>query len=680
MKKRLLLLATVAIAAIMLPVGLMAQTFSNLKITTDKNGIKVGTLEILATDNDRSYNLHEDSQMLTVQKLVIKNKNNTPGGTAFVNVDGLPLLETISVSGAKYTNRIGLKRLSVSNCAILLSIACSYSLIEDVTATDCPLLEGIQASTSNLSETGVHISNCPDFKKIIANRAKFRDISSFTNFTNLQLNGGVRVEDGYTKIDEPNNVISSINHSQLSEDIYILLVRHNNLEKLNVNGRSKIQQLEANNNRLWVLNLDDLQQIKCTRALDETDPNAGYLFNVGNQQTFAEADIEKGEAVDGSQDKVKINIPLAEGVEMHADRVENLHLKRDDTKNVELNGNAETGYYFLISPKQGGFNADFNLKGDTIVYLYDTRAMTDATVTPHPESIHPAATLVEMYKDRRKMDVTAVLDPYIVYLNPATKSPADIVDYYSGTLYLDYDAIVPEGVEVYIVTGVKDADLLKKKGTAEAEAQLNLVKVGEAGDTIPALTALYVKSVELDGQKRAGMYAFHRTWEPHYIGWLKEDSLAYNKFTKIDPNTGLPYTNNKGITEAELEGNLLKGVLEDTTVPAKSVLTLGRQNISYGGPATHLIGFWPYTGTTIKAHRCYIPASALNGVVTNSAKGATFPFFSNENGTVTEIQNVEQKPVTTLREGWFTLQGTRLNGRPTTKGVYIHNGRTEIAK
>ena len=30
--------------------------------------------------------------------------------------------------------------------------------------------------------------------------------------------------------------------------------------------------------------------------------------------------------------------------------------------------------------------------------------------------------------------------------------------------------------------------------------------------------------------------------------------------------------------------------------------------------------------------------------------------------------------------GWYTLSGTRLNGKPSAKGLYIHNGRKIVVK
>jgi hypothetical protein len=30
--------------------------------------------------------------------------------------------------------------------------------------------------------------------------------------------------------------------------------------------------------------------------------------------------------------------------------------------------------------------------------------------------------------------------------------------------------------------------------------------------------------------------------------------------------------------------------------------------------------------------------------------------------------------------GWYSLDGRKLEGKPTVKGIYIHNGRKEVVK
>ena len=137
------------------------------------------------------------------------------------------------------------------------------------------------------------------------------------------------------------------------------------------------------------------------------------------------------------------------------------------------------------------------------------------------------------------------------------------------------------------------------------------------------------------------------------------------------PNNGVEYTS-----------NILRGTLTDTAVVRGSIFALGRGQVmgtdGLGAPtAQSRIGFWPFAGTTLKAHRAYIPANDIPNVVnTGSSRGLTFSFSDEAGGAVTGIRNIASD----LQEGWYTVSGVRLNGKPTEKGVYIHNGRKEVVR
>jgi hypothetical protein len=50
-------------------------------------------------------------------------------------------------------------------------------------------------------------------------------------------------------------------------------------------------------------------------------------------------------------------------------------------------------------------------------------------------------------------------------------------------------------------------------------------------------------------------------------------------------------------------------------------------------------------------------------------------------GTTTGIQNVMVNgPCSMFNDAWYDLQGRRLSGKPTTKGVYIHGGKKLVIR
>jgi len=80
-------------------------------------------------------------------------------------------------------------------------------------------------------------------------------------------------------------------------------------------------------------------------------------------------------------------------------------------------------------------------------------------------------------------------------------------------------------------------------------------------------------------------------------------------------------------------------------------------------------------GGTVKANRAYLqlPTSALTSVA--YALGISLVWDEN----VTSIQEVQGSTFNVQGDGvWFTLDGRRLNGKPTTEGLYIVNGKKVV--
>ena len=105
------------------------------------------------------------------------------------------------------------------------------------------------------------------------------------------------------------------------------------------------------------------------------------------------------------------------------------------------------------------------------------------------------------------------------------------------------------------------------------------------------------------------------------------------------------------------------GTLEATTIPAS---TTGADNYALNGYAF----VWVKTAIEVGANKCWLhiasqPAAAR--AMTRSIVGG--------NGT-TGIDAIEN--VTIDNEGWYDLQGRKLQSAPNRKGIYIHNGRKVV--
>lgn len=252
--------------------------------------------------------------------------------------------------------------------------------------------------------------------------------------------------------------------------------------------------------------------------------------------------------------------------------------------------------------------------------------------------------------NKAKDNVTVTTYPYVMYINPATldKYTDPQNTFYSGTIFLGYDAVVPEGTEVYIAQGLQlDREGMITGGENTTSGQLNLVKIEKAAGAtnvvIPAYTPVYVKS-----PSETGLFDFARN--------LNNEPLAT-----------IP------------SGNIFKGTLRDTTVTPYDILTLSRGYKTGGtGPdAQSRVGFWRFNNTLLPAHRVYIEATEMDKVNASGVRGLTFAFFDSESDLPTSIDRMERvtNTIEQQQRGWYTVSGIRLKDKPTAKGVYIHNGK-----
>ena len=96
----------------------------------------------------------------------------------------------------------------------------------------------------------------------------------------------------------------------------------------------------------------------------------------------------------------------------------------------------------------------------------------------------------------------------------------------------------------------------------------------------------------------------------------------------------------------------------------------------YFGSANKL--FWPDQNVTVGAFRAYFK---INETAAVNAKGITgFVIDFGENGETTAIHNAEFIMQNDDADAWFTLDGIRLNGKPSKKGMYIHNGKKVVVE
>ena len=80
-----------------------------------------------------------------------------------------------------------------------------------------------------------------------------------------------------------------------------------------------------------------------------------------------------------------------------------------------------------------------------------------------------------------------------------------------------------------------------------------------------------------------------------------------------------------------------------------------------------------YYGSTVPSS--YARSFARGGITTAQPETMRVVLIG-LNGTITEIGTIQ---VECAENGvWYTLDGRRLTGKPTMKGIYIHNGKAVV--
>lgn len=95
-----------------------------------------------------------------------------------------------------------------------------------------------------------------------------------------------------------------------------------------------------------------------------------------------------------------------------------------------------------------------------------------------------------------------------------------------------------------------------------------------------------------------------------------------------------------------------------------------------------LSGFqnWAYVGTNASATWNIVPLEGFIDMKNASSEVNNIKFFfEEEDGTVTAIESVNAEgansAASAAAEGWYTINGVKLEAKPTQKGIYIFNGK-----
>ncbi len=161
-------------------------------------------------------------------------------------------------------------------------------------------------------------------------------------------------------------------------------------------------------------------------------------------------------------------------------------------------------------------------------------------------------------------------------------------------------------------------------------------------------------------------------------------------FTKVNSiEAGKPYivkwTSGENIVNPEFVGVTVKNTEAETINPNGAVSFVGSYDpVSIGSEdktklymgANNTL-YYPSGAMTIGACRAYFQLN--NGIVAGDPANGVRSIVLNFDDEATGIVSIAQE-TEIVKEGWFSLNGMKLDKQPTTKGLYIQNGRKVIVK
>lgn len=542
----------------------------------------------------------------------------------------------IAQSSSTEAGNVKLETLDISNNTKLEIIYCAYIGLKSLDVSNNLALKDLQCNNNNLTSldvtqnTNLTYLRCSDNPLIgelnVENNTKLQSLKCENcGLTELDVTKNKSLKTFYCS----NNSITEINVIN-NTALTGFRCNYNKLTELDVSTLTNVTNLECRNNLLTNLDVSKcvkLNNLNCeSNHLTTLEMSSNTAYTTSNTLTCRQSFEYDLVVLDKEAVAIEV-VPSYEGLELNSEDFGNLTGPGTNASEQELR-QVDGKYYLVIAqPKEDVdyYNKKDNRNKDTKVvrYEYNTHIGVEGKNIGDP------------------MGVSITTYPYIMYVSPNSKDKHDA--FYSGTIYLDYDAVVPEGAECYIAKGIlKTRKEIVNNGHMVTFEQLSMEKVAGAGEVIPANTPVYVKALT-----ESGLFAFGRNKE------------------ELEPVT-IP------------SGNILQGTFKDIKdVQPRQYLTLGRESRQGTGE----IGFWPYFGTTIPAHRVYIDASLMTDnsseESTAGAKGFVFHF----DGEATGINQIENTSVENSGDDiWYNLQGMKILEKPSAKGVYIHKGKKIVVK
>ena len=410
-----------------------------------------------------------------------------------------------------------------------------------------------------------------------------------------------------------------------------LYCEENLIEALDATVNPKLLSLTCHRNRISSLEVEGLTELRWLTCSD----NELYSLDVSTCTNI-------GNPYDGYYRE--FGFDCSRNHLMTLDLSQNEHMNTNSEASVTLFGGQTLpvtpvlvdGYLTIKMPDDAANNKVSSIVADGVDYVLSTKVTTQDNkkylcFAKATKDKHYGANTVITYDYETGLDMMPTHMLMDVTLTMQNAHVQKIGSEGYGTLYLDYPALIPDGAEVYIVT---DDCINKEEQVVELDKEANRI----SGSTVPANTPMLTKAT-------AGEY------------------ILFNR---------------SGEEGTAPEGNLMKGTMEDITVAAKSVVTLGHESSSGE------YGFWIYSGTTVHAWRTYMELDDVKGkMIAANAKGFALRFMDdNETTGIKRLNSDGLEGVAYTLDGKKVCEAGQWSEAKSLlpKGIYILGGRKVVIK
>ena len=146
-----------------------------------------------------------------------------------------------------------------------------------------------------------------------------------------------------------------------------------------------------------------------------------------------------------------------------------------------------------------------------------------------------------------------------------------------------------------------------------------------------------------------------------------EDKIVNSGTAVILKSSGNPVMTLTYSESSDTNGNNLRGI-SDRTLRTSVISDFSANEIYTMGNTSVGFGFHKYTGEFVPAGKAFLPLNTSNGA---KAQSLTIVFAIGATG----INSVSSD--SNEQNDWFSLDGTRLNGKPSQPGIYV-NGKKKV--